>query len=101
MADRPDLQTILENLLGSRSVYYQPPESVKMTYPAIRYSRKTIENRFANNLVYKQNNAYELTVIYADPDSDLPIKISNLPMCRFDRHYVADNLNHDTFTLYY
>lgn len=101
MAGRPDLQTLLENLLGSRNVYYQPPESVKLQYPAIIYSRKTIENRFANNSVYKQNNAYDITVIYADPDSDLPIKISNLPLCRFDRHYTADNLNHDTFTLYF
>jgi len=101
MANRPDLQTLLENLLGSRNVYYQPPESVKMKYPAIRFSRKTIENRFANNAVYKQNNAYELTVIYTDSDSDLPYKIANLPMCRFDRHYTADNLYHDTFTLYF
>lgn len=101
MANRPDLQTLLESILGSRNVYYDPPESVKMQYDAIRYSRKKIDNRFANNNVYKQNNAYEVIVIYRDPDSDIPIKISKLPMCSHDRHYVADNLHHDVFTLYY
>ena len=101
MANRPDLQTLFESILGNRNVYYDPPESVKMQYDAIRYSRKKIDNRFANNNVYKQDNAYEVIVIYRDPDSDIPIKISKLPMCSHDRHYVADNLHHDVFTLYY
>ena len=101
MANRSDLQTLFESILGSRNVYYDPPESVKMQYDAIRYSRKKIDNRFANNNVYKQDNAYEVIVIYRNPDSDIPIKISKLPMCSHDRHYVADNLHHDVFTLYY
>lgn len=101
MVNRPDLQTLFESILGSRNVYYDPPESVKMQYDAIRYSRKKIDNRFANNNVYKQDNAYEVIVIYRNPDSDIPIKISKLPMCSHDRHYVADNLHHDVFTLYY
>ncbi len=101
MANRLDLQTLLEEILGSRNVYYDPPESVKMQYPAIRYSRSRINNTFANNSVYKQDNRYEVTLIYSDPDSELPGKISRLPMCVHDRHYVADNLHHDTFTLHY
>lgn len=101
MPSRLELQTLLENILGSRNVYYQPPESVKMQYPAIVYSRSNIENVHANDSVYKQNHAYEIVVIYDDPDSDLPITISKLPMCNFDRGYVSDNLYHDSFTLYY
>ena len=38
MANRLDLQALLEDLLGSRNVYYQPPESDKMNYPAIVYA---------------------------------------------------------------
>lgn len=101
MPSRLELQTLLENVLGSRNVYYQPPESVKMQYPAIVYSRSSIDNIHANDSVYKQNYAYEIVVIYDDPDSDLPVKMSKLPMCRFDRGYVSDNLYHDSFTLYY
>ena len=36
---RLTLQTKLEDLLGSKHVYYQPPENLKMEYPAIRYSK--------------------------------------------------------------
>lgn len=101
MDKRLELHEVFCEILGSRNVYFQPPASVKMKYDAIRYSRKSIENLHANNRVYGQNNAYEVTAIYRDPDSDLPVKISKLPLCRFDRHYVADNLNHDVFTIYY
>lgn len=101
MASRLKLQSELEELLGSRNVYFQPPASLEMKYPAIVYQRSNIRNTFANNSVYKQNDAYEIVVIYKDPDSDIPRKVSLLPLCSFDRHYVADNLNHDTFTIYY
>ena len=101
MAKRLELHAKFEEILGSPNVYFQPPANVNMNYDAIKYSRKTIDNKFANDSVYKQDDAYEVTVIYRDPDSDLPRKISLLPRCSFDRHYSADNLNHDVFTLYY
>lgn len=101
MGSRLELQTQFEEILGSRNVYYQPPLSVKMNYPAIKYSRKTIDNTFADNSVYKQDYAYEVIVIDEDPESVIVEKISKLPMCIFDRHYTADNLNHDVFTLYF
>lgn len=101
MASRLDLQTLLENLLGSRNVYYQPPASVSMKYPAIVYSRYDILNNHANNEVYSQKNAYMVTVIDRNPDSEYVKKVSMLPLCGFDRHYTSDNLNHDVFTLYF
>lgn len=101
MASRLKLQTELEELLGTRNVYYSPPASVKMQYPAIVYSRSDIDNAHANNSVYKQEYAYEITVIDRDPDSEIVKKVSRLPRCRFNRHYPSDNLNHDVFTIYY
>ena len=101
MGSRLELQTILEELLGSRNVYFQPPESIKMKYPAIVYYRSDIANDSADNLIYKQSRFYQLTVIDEDPDSEIVEKVSKLPKCRFNRHYTADNLNHDTFTLYF
>ena len=92
---------MLEELLGSRNVYFDPPSSVQMKYDAIVYHRKKIDNTHANNSVYTQRNCYELVAIYEDPDSGLPLKLSALPMCTHDRHYKADNLNHDVFTIYY
>ena len=101
MSSRLDLHEVLCEILGSRNVYFQPPASVKMKYPAIVYSRKYVRNRFANNSVYMQLPCYEVVVIDKSPESAYTEKISLLPLCEFDRHYAADNLNHDVFTLYY
>lgn len=101
MASRLKLQTELEELLGTKNVYYSPPASLKMQYPAIVYSRSDIDNAHANNSVYKQEYAYEITVIDRNPDSEIAKKVSRLPRCRFNRHYPSDNLNHDVFTIYY
>lgn len=101
MASRTDLQSLLESLLGSRNVYFQPPASVRMKYPAIVYSREDIENDFADNSVYAQRRKYRVTVIDGDPDSEIVTKVSRLPTCNFDRNFKSDNLNHDVFTLYF
>lgn len=100
MASRLNLQTKFEEILGSRNVYYQPPASVKMKYPAIVYRRKNIETRFANNVVYMQSSSYEVVLIDKNPDSEFVDKILRLPYCSYDRHYTSDNLNHDVFTIY-
>ncbi|MCD8372604.1 MAG: hypothetical protein LUD27_04820 [Clostridia bacterium] len=101
MGSRPNLQKLLEDILGSRNVYYQPPPSVQMSYPAIVYARSEIQNNYAENNVYLQNFAYQLTVIDKNPDSDIVKKISVLPKCHFSRHFKSDNLNHDVFIIFY
>lgn len=101
MADRLDLQSILEEMLESRNVYYQPPESTKMQYDAIKYSKKNILSRYANNAAYSMMDCYELIVIARRPDHPVIKKLLTLPYCSFDRHYVADNLNHDVLTIYF
>lgn len=101
MANRLELQTKLEELLGSRNVYYQPPENTKMVYPAIRFTRKDIESRYADGRIYSKTNCYEIIVISRTPDHPVIDKIMELPYCSFDRHYVSDNLNHDSLTLYF
>lgn len=101
MAGRLELQSKLEELLGTGNVYYQPPESVKMIYTAIRYKKKVIESTFADNKSYSLWPCYELTVIGLKPDDPVISKLLELPYCSYDRHYVADNLNHDVLTLYW
>lgn len=97
---RLELHELLCETLGSRNVYFQPPASVRMQYPAIVYSRNSIDTDHANNSVYLQSTSYEVIVIDKNPDSEHVYNISKLPKCRFDRHYTADNLNHDVFTIY-
>lgn len=101
MDRRPNLQALLEKTLGSRNVYFQPPSSVHIKYPAIVYSRSDIDNKHANNAVYLSDIKYQVTVIDEDPDSEIVAKVAQLPKCSFSKHYASDNLNHDVFTIYY
>lgn len=101
MASRLELQTKLEGLLGSRNVYYQPPENLKMEYPAIRYSKSKISSNHANNAKYSKFTRYEIIVIDKRPDNEVIQKILELQYSSFDRHYKSDNLNHDVISLYY
>lgn len=98
---RLELHAELCKVLGSTNVYFQPPESIKMKYPAIVYSRENINNTFANDTVYLQSYSYMITVIDRDPDSDIVERVSKMPKCRYSRHFTSDNLNHDVFTLNY
>lgn len=101
MALRLDLQSLLETILGSENVYFQPPANILMKYPAIVYSRDDVHVDFAGNRPYNRQKRYQVTVIDRDPDSEIPDRIGALPMCAFARHYAASNLHHDVFNLYF
>jgi hypothetical protein len=101
MAPRTSLQSLLESLLSSDKVYFQPPATIKMVYPAIVYARDDENAAFADNAPYRRTKRYQVTVIDRNPDSDIPDKIAELPLCTFSRHFVVDNLNHDVFNLYF
>lgn len=101
MDNRLNLQTLFETILKSRNVYFQPPESVKLKYPAIVYALDDLENRHANDSVYNLRRRYLVTLITEDPDSLIIGELASLPMCRFIRHFKSDNLNHYVFELYY
>lgn len=101
MGTRVQLQALLENLIGSSNVYFQPPETVKLVYPCIIYSRDAEETLFADDQPYTRAIGYKVMVIDKNPDSDIPRKVAVLPMCRFLTHYTKENLNHDVYNLYY
>lgn len=100
MVCRLNLQKKLEDILGSKEVYFQPPASIMMSYPAIVYKRSNIESDYADNSPYFTKTAYDVTVIDYNPDSVYVEKIARLPLCRHTQHFVSDNLNHDIFTIY-
>lgn len=102
MASRLQLHNEFCTILESKNAYFNPPESVKMLYPAIVYTLSGIEQIKANNSQYRAVTRYTVTVIDYNPDSDIYTKLlARFPMCSFDRFYVANNLNHFVLTLYY
>ena len=106
MDSRLELDENLANVLdlidpdGDRHTYFNPPSSVRIRIPAIRYSIRKLDSTFANNGRYNNRPSYEVTLIDDGPDSKYVEKIMQIPYCSFDRHYVADNLNHFVFTIY-
>lgn len=101
MGTRLELQSKLEELLGSENVYYQSPPSSGMSYTAILYSKENIDSRYADNRKYKTRIRYNLIVIAKRPDDPVIDKLLELPYCSYDRRYKSDNLYHDSLTLYF
>lgn len=106
MTRRLELHEILIDVLDTRDekesrVYFQPPSTLKMKYPCIVYQRNNYAPFHADDILYNGKKSYTVTVIDPDPDSEIPDKIRHLPLCRFDRFYTSDNLNHDVFNIYY
>ena len=101
MASRLELHEELVNILGSRNVYFQPPESLKMQYPAIVYSRSDIANTHADSDVYNQRTVYRVIVIDKNPDSQIVYKLSKFKYTKHNNFYTSNGLNHDVFTIYY
>lgn len=98
---RLELDAILRKVLNNNNTYFEPPTSVIMCYPCIRYSRSYIDTVYADNNPYLRRKRYELILIYEDADDDLPDRLMDELTVTHDRHYVADNLHHDVFTMYF
>ena len=102
MASRLELHEELCTILGTKNAYFNPPESLKMEYPCIRYKLADIDSKYSNNKKYKNTKQYEAIVIDRDPDSEIYDKVlEHFAMSNFDRMYTAENLNHFVLTLYY
>lgn len=102
MANRLDLQAELEELLGNKNVYFQPPASFLMQYPCIRYKLSGVEQKRADNASYDIVKRYEIVIIDKDPDRQTFLKLlEHFPMCRLASSYAADNLNHYVLELYH
>ena len=101
MDRRTELSDILNSIDGVKKAYFQPPQSVSLVYPCILYRLRAIESEHANDLPYTNRDCYQITIIDRNPDSKIRQWFMNQPLCRFDRFYTADNLNHWVFVLYY
>jgi hypothetical protein len=101
MAPRLEFQNVLEKVLGSKHVYFQPPPNIQMVYPCIVYQREADRVNHAANAKYMRMKRYSVTVIDPNPDSIIPDKVAALPLSTYNRFYVADNLNHDVFSIYF
>lgn len=99
---RLELSAKLKELFGSDNVYFQPPEGFKMLYPCIRYKRSYKNINYANNKAYGVRQEYELIIISKNPSEPITFTIPHeFEYCRPGRSYVADNLYHEIFYIYW
>ena len=98
---RLELQSVLEQTLGSRNVYFQPPASVKMKYPAIVYERYDIDKYPPDNISSLKFHRYTPPVIATNPDRVHVEDVSHLPYSSFARHYTVVHLHPHVFTISY
>ena len=101
MKTAAEFQQFLTEQLGTGNVYFQPPPTVMMNYPAFKYNLSDIKTVYADNIHYLQKKQYTLTYISYDPDDPMVDTISKWQFCLFDRSYAANNLNYFVYTIFY
>lgn len=116
MVSRLDLQRELMDFIGSDKVYFEPTESIQLSYPCIIYRMDSAFRRNADNQLYIYRPIYQITYVSPDPNSDEaglddedPILESSVierflrvfPRANFVQNYVVDGLYHSVFELMY
>lgn len=97
MATRLELHSRLLEICDH--VYYQPPETFKMTYPCIVYDLAKDDLIHADDFAYVRRKQYSVTIIDRNPDSLLPDRFSDEFNAGMERHFTADNLHHFSYTI--
>lgn len=101
MGSRLELHALLSEVAETENVYFQPPASLIMKYPCVVYKFDGIDTDYADDIPYRLEKRYQVTYIYKNPDSEVPMAIASLQKCRFDRNFVSDNLYHSIFSLHF
>lgn len=100
MEGRLQLHDKLVNIVGR--AYFQPPESIQISYPCAVYKISSATTFHADNNPYFFMTGYEIEIIHEDPDEDWirPI-LNNFKYVSFERRFVMDNLYHEVFRLFF
>lgn len=102
MASRLQLHEEICEVQGSRNAYFQAPGKDRMIYPCTVYKLNRVQQRHANDKSYLKFPNYQLIIMDRDPDSTIwSDMMDHFKYCSFDRHYVADDINHWVLSLYY
>lgn len=95
-----DLLHLLRKAVDHDRVYFQPPENLKLGYPAIVFHLTKIKVDHADDVPYKGAREYMITLISKDPEPDALEKILKIPYTTLDSTYISDGMNHFVFTSY-
>lgn len=100
MKTRLEIQELLEEILGSKNVYFQAPPNTGMKYPAIVYSFERYNIDRADNVPYIVTGRWQVTHMYKSIKNDLKEKFAlEMPFCIFDRRIVTDGVYNDYYII--
>lgn len=95
-----DLLNLLQRAVRHNRVYFQPPENLKIEYPAVVFHLSKIEIDHASDVPYKGAKEYSVALITKDPEPDVIDEILKIPYSSLDTTYISDGMNHFVFTVY-
>lgn len=95
-----DLLHLLQQAVKHDRVYFQPPENLKIGYPAIVFHLSKIEIDRASDAPYKGTKEYSVVLITKDPEPGVIDEILKIPYSSLDTTYISDGMNHFVFTVY-
>lgn len=95
-----DLLHSLRQVVKHDRVYFQPPENLKIEYPAVVFHLSKMEIDRASDVPYKGAKEYSVTLITKDPEPDVIDEILKIPYSSLDTTYISDGMNHFVFTVY-
>ena len=96
---RDELSKLLHTFCDK--VYFQPPTGYKIVYPCIIYDLDRPDIKYADNAPYALYDQYSLKYITRDPNDDTRNQLIMIPLCSPDKPFIADNLYHFPFRLYW
>ena len=101
MARRLNLHKEFKNL-GFKNVYFQPPENVKLKFPALIYKLNRMDISHANDRPYAIRDRYNVLYITKTPDDEMVEKLAwAFSTITNNTNYISDTLYHYSFDLYY
>ena len=101
MKTRLEVQSMLDDVLGSQNVYFQAPPNTGMKYPCIVYRFENFRIDHADNKPYVMTGRWEIHHMYKSIKNDLKEKmIFVAPYVSYDRRIVTDGVYNDYYTIY-
>lgn len=96
-----ELQAILSGFDGVTEAYFQKPGNLKLEPPYIVYEIDDEYVARADDRVHAVWRRYTVTVVVRDQDSPVPGMVRDLPHASFNRMFIAGQLYHFVYNLYF
>ena len=87
---------------AKKNIYFDPPETTKLSYPCIIYHEQPPSVKGANNSHYVTHTAYRVTVIDKDPERQIAKEIDQtFKHSRIITYFTTQGLRHSVIEIFW